>query len=80
MGWEHNENLFPLCTLSILNGALAIGARAGVLGPKAWQVNSCTSDSTIENFTLYFVHHASLSFSLHVFRERVTNPTKEHTS
>jgi hypothetical protein len=25
MGWEHNEKVFPLCTPSILNGALAMG-------------------------------------------------------
>jgi len=34
MGWEHNENLFPLCTPSILNGALAIGRGLVYLGQK----------------------------------------------
>jgi hypothetical protein len=53
MGWEHNEKVFPLCTLSILNGALAIGRGLVYLGQKLCKLTSCTSHSTIENFTLY---------------------------
>jgi hypothetical protein len=34
MGWEHNEKVFPLCTPSILNGALAIGRGLVYLGQK----------------------------------------------